>query len=657
MITKVTALVNSKNRTLHTILSLMLCTVLIGLFLVGSFSTSRSSAAPLQPFLETFEKNGPYINEAIFGVYHGSDSQWAALVDGLIDVGNAPLTLDERADIEFNEWEVNQFWGIACSTHFDPFFVEEVEGPPGFNGFPFNYVSLRRAVAIALDKYAIAQTSFGESGVALDHIIPASYAAWHEPDLGMDYRDGDIQHAIEVLEAAGFIDFNLDGYRDAPNATEVTLSLYYTPTELASKYTQHSEIATNTTLMAQTIQVTMEALGFRINLYPVSEQTLWAYTHIGYRAYQMALIPLEIYNRAPEFIQNLFYSFTIPVVDSPSDETLLYSSNIMNFHNTTIDTLIETMNTTTDYDDFQTLLSELQIAVAQNQPLIPLCTRYQYTAQRTDRYERWFNQPGVGTANQWSLLQSRLKTGQPEKHPITDVGGTMEIGLNDMPATLNPILATLPDTWLILDSIYSRLVRMNPLTGEPLPDLAQSWTIEPVGNELRFVFNLQNNASWHDGEPFTADDVAFTYNYTNDLPGPWPLLRPKPYIPISSIEVINNVTIAITTPLNGYFAIFDLSEFVILPQHLWEGILQPASFDNPRPVGTGPFMFDKRPEAGLIYLRYFPEYHYGIPGSRELPIFIDYSFLIWLGGGIFVVGLTIIGAVWFLRRTPHGFTN
>ncbi len=635
----------SKNRQRNTVFSLLLCTLLIGLFLMSNIGTSSTAAAPVQPFLESFELNGPYINEAVFGVYHGSDAQWAALVDGLIDVGNAPLSLDERSGIEFNEWEVDQFWGIACSTHFDPFFIEEIEGPPGFNGFPFNYVGLRRAVAIALDKYAIAQTAFGEGGVALDHIIPASFSAWHEPDLGLDYRDGDIQQAITVLEAAGFIDFNMDGYRDAPNSTEVTLSLYYTPTELATKATQHSKIATNTTLMAGTIRNTMEALGFRINLFPVDENTLWRYTHIGYRAYQMALLPWEIPEQAPLVLKDLFYSYSIP------------TTNIMNFHNTTIDTIIETMNSTTDFDDYQDLLSEVQIGIAQNQPLIPICTRYQYTAQRTDRYERWFNQPGIGAANHWSFLQSRLQTGQPDKHPISDVGGTMEIGLNDVPATLNPILATLPDTWLVLDSIYSRLVRIDPVTGEPLPDLAQSWTIEPVGNELRMTFNLQNNATWHDGEIFTADDVEFTYTYINDLPGPWPLLRPKPHIEISSIEILNNVTIRITTPLNGYFALFDIADVVILPQHLWEGILQPAYFDNPRPIGTGPFMFDKRPESGLIYLNYFPDYHYGILGSRELPVFIDYSFLVWLGAGIFVISITALGALWFLRRTPHGFTN
>lgn len=648
----------SRNLNHRASMSLLLSGVLISLFIIGSsLSSSAVFAAPMQPFMDDFSINGPNVNEVVFGVYHGGDAQWAALVDGLIDVGNAPMNLDERAEIEFNEWEVDGFWGIACSTHFDPFFVEEPEGPPGVNGFPFNYVGLRRAIAMAIDKYEVAQFSFGEAGVALDHIIPASFSAWHEPDLGVDYRNGDIEGAIDVLEASGFIDFNSDGFRDAPNATEVTLSFYYTPMELALKATQHSKIATNTTLIAESIRDTVEALGFRINLFPVSETTLWAYTHIGFRSYQMALIPLEIQSGAPQFIQDLFYSMTIPVFDPPWAQSYIYSTNIMNFHNTTVDALIETMNSTYNFDDYHDLLSELQIAIAQNQPLIPLCTRFEYTAQRVDRFEHWFNQPGVGAANAWSLLQTQLRSGQPGRHPITGVGGSMEVGLNDVPATLNPILATLPDSWLVLDSIYSRLVRMDPVTGEAIPDLARSWVIEPEGNGLRITLNLQNNATWHDGEAFTADDVYFTYDYINNPPGTWPFSRPKPHINVTSVEVLTNVTVVLHTPLNGYFALFDIANIVVLPQHLWEGIIRPAFFENPRPVGTGPFRFVSRPEAGLINIEYFPDYHYGLPGSRELPVFVDYSLLIWLSGGIFVIVLTGLGGFWYLRRTPHGFTN
>ncbi len=622
------------------------CILLLNIFLIGTdFSTSLGITASKQPFIDTFELNGPKIDEVIFGVYHGEDSQWSALVDGLIDVGNAPLPLDVQNDIEFSEWEADAFWGIACSTHFDPFFIEEPNGLPAVNGFPFNYVGLRRAVAMALNKYDLAYQCFGESGVALDHIIPASFSAWHEPDLGVDYRSGDIDGAIAVLEASGFIDFNLDGYRDAPNATEVVLTLYYTPMELMSKTASHSKIATNTTLIAEYIQETMEALDFRINVFPVSEETLYYYTHIGYRSYQMALLPFEVPTRAPQLLTDLFYSYKIP------------TSNIMNFHNTTIDTLIETMNSTFVFNDFKDALSELQIAIAQNQPLIPLCTQYQYTAYRTDRFERWFDEPGVGVANPWSLLQAQLRFGQPDRHPITAAGGTLEFALNNVPETLNPILATLPDSWLVLDSIYSRLIRMDPVTGRALPDLARSWVIEPEGDGLQITFNLQNNATWHDGELFSALDVNFTYYYISDLSGLWPPLQPKPHIEFSSIEVLNNITIVFHTELNGNFAIFDIAQPVILPKHLWEGIIQPAYFKNPRPMGTGPFLFQKRPEPGLIYLEYFPDYYYGIEGSREMPIFVDVSLLIWLGGGIAVIVMTALGALWYLRRTPHGFTN
>lgn len=585
------------------------------------------------------------INEVVFSVYHGGEAQWAAMVDGLIDIGNAPISPEVRSEIGINEWEVDAFWGIACSTHDDPFFIEEPEGPPGVTGFPFNYVALRRAVAMALDKYSIAQNSFGEAGVALDHIIPASFTAWHEPNLPRDYRSGNIAGAIDILEEAGFIDFNMDGYRDAPNATEVTLSLYYTPIELASKAAQHSKIATNTTRLAETIGTTMEALGFRIELFPVSEQTLWLYTHIGFRSYQMALLPIEVPERAPKLLEDLFYSFNIP------------TSNIMNFHNTTVDTIIETMNSTYDFGDYQDLLSELQVAIAQNQPLIPLCTKYQYTAQRIDRFESWFNQPGIGTANTWSLLQAKLRTGQPDQHPISGVGGVLQFGLHNVPDSLNPVLATLDESFLVLNSIYSHLVRMDPNTGEAIPDLARSWNIEPEGSGLQITFNLQNNATWHDGEPFTSTDVNFTYDYINNLPGPWPYPRPKPSTVVTSVDVINNITIVVHTPLNGYFALFDVASTLILPQHLWEGMLQPAFFENPRPVGTGPFRFDKQPEPGLVYLEYFPEYHYGLPGSREMPTFVDVSLLIWLGGGIFIIVITGLGALWFLRRRPHGFVS
>ncbi len=119
--------------------------------------------------------------------------------------------------------------------------------------------------------------------------------------------------------------------------------------------------------------------------------------------------------------------------------------------------------------------------------------------------------------------------------------------------------------------------------------------------------------------------------------------------------MINNVTIAIHTPLAGYFALFDIASQPILPKHIWEGIMQPALFENPHPVGTGPFLFKSRPETGIIFLEYYELYHYGFPGARQSLVYVDVSFLYWLAAGSFVIIMIALAAFWYLRRRPHGF--
>ncbi|MFX1562454.1 MAG: ABC transporter substrate-binding protein [Promethearchaeota archaeon] len=614
------------------------CLLLCGFFLIGIQLTSATTLALPQQFdFLYFDYHGPYIDELVFSVYHGAESQLAALTDELIDVGNSPVSPEDQSDIQYDAWEVNAFWGLACSTHDDPFFIgEPVEGPPGLTGFPLNYLALRRAIAMAIDKYELAEVCFGSDGVALDNVVPEYLQEWYEPDLPIDYRASDIDGAIALLEEAGFTDFNSDGIRDAPGEEEVSIRLYYTP--LNAKKIIITNIGTNTTILAEMIGDALGQLGFEYNLYPVSETTLWYYTHWGSRSYNLALLPFNILDRSLSYLTDLFYSWSIP------------TTNIMNFHNETVDTLLETLNTTTDYDTFKSIASDIQVAIAQNQPLIPLCTKYQYTAHRTDQYENWVNAPGFGAPNTWSLLQARLKSNQPNRNQVSGVGGTLEFGLNNPPDNLNPLLATYDDSWLVLNSIYSRLIDWNPFTGEAVPNLAKSWFVEPEGDGLKITFNLLNNVTWHDEAPFSAYDVNFTFYYINSAPEFYPISS----IEFSSIEILNNVTIVVHTPLNGYMALFEIGNQIILPKHIWEGIVRPGDFSNPRPVGTGPFRFVKQPEAGLIYLEYYPLYHYGIPGSRELPVFIDIDFFVWLSGGLFVVVITVIGAIWLLRRTPHG---
>ncbi len=645
-------------RTRHGGLYLAVCVVLFSALVFGSNVASASGQEIPRQLTTSFSYQGPYIDELVFSFYHGADAQWAALVDGIIDVGNELVLPEERSDIDCDEVVADAFWGIACSTHDDPFFVDEdyypeTPVPLPISGWPLNHLPLRRAIAMAIDKEYLADISF-EHGVALDHVVPQCFGEWSNPNLPYDYRSGDLDGARTLLDEAGFVDRNDDGYRDAPDSDdEVNINLFYAPLEWYPKADSHSVLSTDNNVIAEYIGEILGELGFQYTINRVLPEVLYYVTHYGTRGYHLALMPFFLkglhlptgtrLTTIPLYMRDLFYSWAIPY------------TNIFNYDNETCDAAIEALDTTPNYNDFKELIWTIQENVAENQPIIPLCTTYVYTAHRNDRFEGWVANPSMGSSNYWSTLRARLISGQPDKNPITGVGGTMDFGLSNVPDTLNPLITSVEESWLVLDAIYSRLLDKHPNTDEAIPNLARNWLVEQEGDGLKLTFDLVSNATWHDGASFSATDVNFTYYYIRDLPGPWPFRDPQPILNFTSIDVINNVTIVIHTPLNGYHNFIEMANIPILPEHIWEDLFQPAYFTNPRPVGTGPFRFVSRPEPGLVYLEYFEEYHYGMPNARQEAVYVDVPLVTWLAAGSFVIIMTAIAAFWYLRRRPHGF--
>ena len=72
----------------------------------------------------------------------------------------------------------------------------------------------------------------------------------------------------------------------------------------------------------------------------------------------------------------------------------------------------------------------------------------------------------------------------------------------------------------VLQLVFNTLVEANA-SGLPAPGLASSWTISPNGTV--YTFNLVHNATWQDGKPVTANDVAFTFQDLAEIQ--IPLLR------------------------------------------------------------------------------------------------------------------------------------
>src|SRR6476660_3194958 len=86
-------------------------------------------------------------------------------------------------------------------------------------------------------------------------------------------------------------------------------------------------------------------------------------------------------------------------------------------------------------------------------------------------------------------------------------------GVLGRPVSVSPLSARTQADRDLVALVYAGLVRNGP-SGSLVPDLAERWTVDSTGSV--WTFYLRDDARWHDGEPVTADDVAFTIGVLQD---------------------------------------------------------------------------------------------------------------------------------------------
>ncbi len=119
-------------------------------------------------------------------------------------------------------------------------------------------------------------------------------------------------------------------------------------------------------------------------------------------------------------------------------------------------------------------------------------------------------------------------------------------------------------------------------------------------NNLELKVTIRKNVEWSDGTPFTPEDVVFTFNYLKkypniDLNGIW-----SPSNGLESVSASGNTVIfKFSKPNIPIFNIIVGEPMV--PEHIWSKITDPSKFENPNPVGTGPFVLkDFQSSAGTV---------------------------------------------------------
>lgn len=204
----------------------------------------------------------------------------------------------------------------------------------------------------------------------------------------------------------------------------------------------------------------------------------------------------------------------------------------------------------------------------------------------------------AGLALIWALAWSQRPGNQEEPSPafsptvvvtesadgncsvrLPTAGGWFVEGVVGRYRVPNPLLATTPIDEQLVGLLFEGLTRLDG-NGRVLPALAESWQVSEDG--LAVQFRLRQ-ALWHDGQPFSADDVVLTYRLLQEgnIP-PWPQV---------TVTKLDAQTIELRTA-QPYSPLLEATTRGVLPAHLLSDVtfatFAAHSF-NLRPIGTGPF--------------------------------------------------------------------
>jgi ABC-type transport system substrate-binding protein len=528
-------------------------------------------------------KNGPYVDKIIYNVITQDDQQVLALqnddidlIGDMVDPSFLP-SLEASDNIEIANVLRNGYGYVTINTA----------------KYPLSETALRRALAFALDKEAISDDVWDGLSQPLDSCVPAVNPWSVEGQLPYTYYEENIPLGNHLLDEAGFVIPEGEVYRRAPNGEEFDILV-----ECASSSNIAIEVGA---LVAEALQA--------LHINAVSEPTdFYEYLNRLYFHGNYDIVFLGV-NFNDFDVDWLAFEFWSEYADEPY-------FNYPNFRNTSYDLWRENLLHSTDYDEVYEAAIEMQKVWVYQCPQIVCYENIQLSAYRTDKFEGHINDVNDGVPGWWTNYKAHLKVehGGP-------FGGTFRwsnpLDIN----SFNHMVTTSQYAINILQMLYDNLVNLDG-DGNDVMWLAESYTAEthednpqiPVGY-TRFSFTMIQNATWSDGQPLTAEDVAFTLNYYRDAPG-------NPFAPtlreMTAAYAPTQYQLVVEFSSESYWHLHNIVYKPILPKHYFVEIgLDGWNTWNPRPptemmVTSGPFNVSDYVEGEFTEMIWNPNYFFGL---------------------------------------------
>lgn len=302
--------------------------------------------------------------------------------------------------------------------------------------------------------------------------------------------------------------------------------------------------------------------------------------------------------------------------------------NPFGYGNFEVDELLETQRRTSGTLRAD-VVAQLQRTIARTNPLTVIGFPDEIRAARDDRFTNWRN-IDLGSSTGYLQLDRADGGGASNEAGVDSSPFELRVVVTDRRPTenLNPIAVEFRGAGIFTGLLYDSLGYLTD-DAEVAPWLASSWSIsESDGRPMARVI-LRPDLSWHDGEPVSAGDVAFTYRFLADTtldasdtsendPVPAPSYQGRSTL-VSSVEVVDDRTIDVR--FNECDPAVARRAFTapVLPEHVWADRTSTLSLagielgtatealvtDNIPPVGSGPLAFvEHEPRESLVLERF-----------------------------------------------------
>ena len=422
---------------------------------------------------------GPFVDRIVYKVIANQDQRMLALQQGNIEMDTSffdPSYLDiigANPNISFYIALRNGYRQIAINCR----------------DYPLNISGLRRAFAYAYNKTEVTEEMMNGFAIPHDSVVPQVNGWCVEDQFAWHYYDSRPDIGNQILDNLGFEINDITGFRLAPNGEPFNITIEYGACSCEFEGVE-AQIGVDA-LLSLHIDASKKATDFNNYIDRLD----------SHGDYDMISYAFNFDSNDVDWLANEYWS---EYADIPYQ-------NPTNFVNATYDSWRDQLIYGTTYEEVYQAAAEMQKILQYNVPCLVTAENTYMQAYRNDQFTGYIEDSYQYISGTWTMRKIHNLNGS--------FGGTVSIALGEEPDSFNIFTTNSAYSRSILSELWPSLYKYSP-DATPWPDLAQSMLTEthsdnPSVSEghTRFTIDIVQNATWSDGVPLTAEDVAFTFTY------------------------------------------------------------------------------------------------------------------------------------------------